>query len=151
MYRKSKSVFTAIILNVVYILCATVRAQEVLNEVTVNFLAPEIFRCGESVSWNRLSYWEGEGAKCGSGILYSVVGEVPEIRDGTIRAKIVVPEDQNSEWAPFNGESQKITNHRFEVQFCITTRASVRPMWFQVYSNSGEKVGEICRITLIPD
>lgn len=125
-----------------------VQSQEVTND-PIQFSTPQAFKCGENISWSMLTGWRGLSGKCGNGLLYTVVGEVDAVKEGYIKAKIVVPEDNNREWAPFNGEVQEISNKRFEIQFCITTKISTRPIWFQAYSKDGKKVGGKCTVTLV--
>jgi hypothetical protein len=124
--------------------------SEVLTDNSIRFSTPSVFKCGENISWGSLPNWIGEGGKCGNGLLYTVVGEVKAVRDGKIKAKIVVPEDNDREWNPYNGETQNIRNNKFEVKFCITTKASARPLWFQAYSKDGKEIGHKCTVTLLP-
>ncbi len=126
---------------------AVVQSQE-LSNAAIQFLSPTVFKCGENVSWAKLTQWEGEGGKCGNGLLYTVIGEVDAVEGGYIKAKIIVPED-NKEWAPYNGEVQDINNKKFEIQFCITTKSSTRPLSFQAYSKDGKKSGSKCTVTLV--
>jgi hypothetical protein len=125
-----------------------VQSQE-LTDIPIHFLTPSVFKCGANVSWTKLTEWKGEGGKCGNGLLYTVVGEVTAVKEGYIKAKIIVPEDNDKEWAPYNGEVQDINNKKFELQFCITTKSSTRPIWFQAYSKDGKKIGSKCTVTLV--
>ncbi|KAF0146335.1 MAG: hypothetical protein FD156_3 [Nitrospirae bacterium] len=146
--RFTISVIVFVILILTFGNAEVIQSQEVTN-VPIQFLTPYAFKCGENVPWTRLTGWRGISGKCRNGLLYTVVGEVDAVKEGHIKAKIVVPEDNNTEWAPFNGEVQEISNKRFEIRFCITTKSSTRPIWFQAYSKDGKKVGGKCTVTLV--
>jgi hypothetical protein len=122
-------------------------AQE-QGELPIQFSTPENFQCGVNVSWSTLSNWIGEGNRCGQGLLYTVVGETPNLKDGLIKATIIVPEDDNKECAAYKGEVHKIINYKFEVSFCINTKLSPRPIRLQAYTEDGKKHGQRCDITL---
>lgn len=142
------SVITLAILILTLGSAEVVQSQEGVN-VPIQFSMPQTFKCEENISWSKLTGWRGLSGKCGNGLLYTVVGELDSVKEGYIKAKIVIPEDNNREWTPFNGEVQEITNKRFEIQFCITTKSSTRPIWFQAYSKDGKKVGGKCTVTLV--
>ncbi|MFA6055585.1 MAG: hypothetical protein WC769_09440 [Thermodesulfovibrionales bacterium] len=125
-----------------------VQSQQFID-VPIQFLTPSVFKCGKNVSWDKLTEWKGLSGKCGDGLLYTVVGEVNAVEEGYIKAKIIVPEDKNKEWAPYNGEVQDINNKKFEIQFCITTKSSTRPFWFQAYSKDKQKIGSKCTVTVV--
>ncbi len=115
----------------------------------MHFLMPKTFKCGSNIPWNELAEWHGEGGKCGQGLLHTVIGQVPVVKDGFVKAKIIVPEDNNREWPPYNGEVHTINNNKFEISFCITTRLATRPIWIQAYSKDGKKSGGRCTVTLV--
>jgi hypothetical protein len=141
-------------IGVIFLICMTFGQEEIaqsqeLANAPIRFITPDVFSCGANIPWSRVLTWSGEEGQCGAGLLYRIVGEVPAVRDGYIKGKIIIPEVNNKEWAPYNGEVQTIINNKFEIQFCITTRNATRPIRLQVYAQNGDKIGDSCTITLV--
>ncbi len=116
---------------------------------SIMFSNPRSFKCGDSIPWTSLSDWTGVAGVCGQGLLYTVAGTVPHVREGFVKAWIVVPEDNNKKWSAYNGERHAIVNSRFEVQFCITTKQATRPILIQAHTREGQVSGNECSITLV--
>ena len=115
----------------------------------IDFSKPSAFQCDANVPWSMLTDWQGKPGECGQGRLYTVTGKVPGVENGFVKAKIVVPEDNNKEWSAFNGDTHRIISHNFEVGFCITTTMADRPIRIQAYSQDGKKHGDRCTVTLV--
>jgi hypothetical protein len=128
---------------------AVVRAQD-FPRAEIEFSEPSQFQCGTNIPWTSLSGWQGEPpGKCRNEYLFTVVGKSMSVKEGYIKSRIVVPEDNNREWPAYNGEDHEINNGNFRVQLCISSRTVTRPIWFQVYSKDGKKVGSKCTVTVV--